>query len=163
MTNAETNDAAEMTIDDLRERLRGDRTAMLTTIDERGTLSSRPLTVQTYNDHGDVFFLVGRDSEWLGSDGEAANAAIVDDGATWVSIAGRLRLSDDPKLLDELWDDESAEYFPNGKADAIVAFVQSDRWEYWTAPTAAVQVFEFLKATFSDEPVDLASSGTIET
>ncbi|WP_158412530.1 pyridoxamine 5'-phosphate oxidase family protein [Ilumatobacter nonamiensis] len=163
MTNPATNDAQDITIDDLRDRLSGDRTAMLTTIDERGTLSSRPLTVQTYNDHGDVFFLVGRDDQWVGADGEAANASIVDEGVTWVSIAGRLRLSDDPKLLDELWDDASAEYFPDGKDDAIVAFVQSDRWEYWTAPTAAVQVFEFLKAKFSDEPVDLASSGTIET
>lgn len=152
-----------MTIDDLRARLTGERTAMLTTIDERGTLSSRPLVVQSYNDHGDVFFLVGRDSEWVGPDGVAANASIVDEGATWVSIAGRLRLSDDQKLLDELWDDHAAEYFPNGKEDATVAFVQSDRWEYWTAPTAAVQVFEFVKAKLTDDPVDLASSGTIET
>jgi len=159
-----TNESqTSVTIDDLRERLKGDRTAMLTTIDERGTLSSRPLSVQTYNDHGDVFFLVGRDGEWVGNDGEAANASIVDSGSTWLSISGRLRFSDDPKLIDELWDDTSAEYFPNGKSDAIVAFVQSDRWEYWTAPTVAVQVFEFVKAKLTDHPVDLASSGTIET
>ncbi len=136
---------------------------MLTTIDERGTLSARPLTVQTYNDHGDVFFLVGRDAEWLNNDGVAANAAIVDDGTTWVSIAGRLRISEDPVLIDELWDDSSAAYFPNGRSDAVVAFVQSDRWEYWTAPTAAVQVVEFVKSKLTDDAPDLASSGTIET
>ncbi len=152
-----------MTIDDIRDRLKGERTAMLTTIDERGTLSSRPLTVQSYNDHGDVFFIVGRGADWVGADGVAANASIVDDGATWLSISGHLRLSDDPKLLDELWDDKAAAFFPNGKADATVAFVQSDQWEYWTAPTAAVQVFEFVKAKLTDDPIDLASSGTIET
>ncbi len=154
----------QMTIEDLRDRLKGDRTAMLTTVDERGTLSSRPLSVQTFNDYGDVFFLVGRDSEWVNPTGtEAANVAIVDDGSTWLSIAGRLLISTDEKLLDELWDDTSAAYFPNGKSDAVVAHVQSDRWEYWTAANAAVQVFEFVKAKLSDDAPDMGDSGTIET
>lgn len=153
-----------MTIEDLRDRLKGERTAMLTTVDERGTLSSRPLSVQTFNDYGDVFFLVGRDSEWVNpSSTEAANVAIVDDGSTWLSIAGRLRISDDQKLLDELWDDTSAAYFPNGKSDAVVAHVQSDRWEYWTATNAAAQVFEFVKAKLGDDGPAMGDSGTIET
>ena len=136
---------------------------MLTTVDERGTLSSRPLTVQTFNEYGDVFFLVGRDAEWVTAGTDGANVSIVDDGATWLSIAGRLQFSDDPKLLDELWDSASEAWFENGKSDAQVAFVQSDRWEYWTAPTAPVQVFEFLKAKLSDSTMDAGDSGTIET
>ena len=153
-----------MTIEELRDRLQGDRTAMLTTVDERGTLSSRPLSVQSFNDFGDVFFLVGRDADWVNPTAtEAANVAIVDDGSTWVSIAGRLHISSDEKLLDELWDDTSAAYFPNGKSDAVVAHVQSDRWEYWTAATAAVQVFEFVKAKLTDDAPDMGESGTIET
>ncbi len=154
-----------MTIEDLRERLKGShRVAMLTTVDERGTLSARPLTIQDYNDYGDVFFLVGRDSDWVNpSATDAANVSIVEDGETWVSIAGRLHISDDMKLLDELWDDTSAAFFANGKSDAVVAHVQSDRWEYWTAPTAAVQVFEFVKAKVSDDAPDMGRSGTIET
>lgn len=153
-----------MTIEELRDRLQGERTAMLTTVDERGTLSSRPLTVQTFNDFGDVFFLVGRESDWVNPTGtEAANVAIVDDGSTWLSIAGRLHITDDQKLLDELWDETSAAYFPNGKSDAVVAHVQSDRWEYWTAANAAVQVFEFVKAKISDDAPDLGESGAIET
>jgi len=154
----------QMTIEDLRDRLKGERTAMLTTVDERGTLSSRPLTVQSFNDFGDVFFLVGRDSDWVNpSATEAANVAIVDDGATWVSIAGRMHISSDEKLLDELWDDTSAAFFPNGKTDAVVAHVQSDRWEYWTAANAAVQVFEFVKAKLTDDAPDMGQSGAIET
>lgn len=153
-----------MTIEELRDRLGGERTAMLTTVDERGTLSSRPLTVQTFNDFGDVFFLVGRDADWVNPTGtEAANVAIVDDGATWLSIAGRLHISTDEKLLDELWDDASSTFFPGGKADAVVAHVQSDRWEYWTGANAAVQVFEFVKAKLTDDAPDMGSSGTIET
>ncbi len=153
-----------MTIEDLRDRLQGERTAMLTTVDERGTLSSRPLTVQTFNDYGDVFFLVGCDADWVNAVGtEAANVAIVDDGSTWLSIAGRLIISTDEKLLDELWDDTSAAYFPNGRADAVVAHVQSDRWEYWTAANAAVQVFEFVKAKVTHDAPDMGDSGTIET
>ncbi|WP_420451329.1 pyridoxamine 5'-phosphate oxidase family protein [Ilumatobacter sp.] len=153
-----------MTIDDLRDRLRGERTAMLTTVDERGTLSARPLRIQTYNDYGDVFFLVARSADWvsLGTT-EAANAAIVDEGSTWVSIAGRLHFVDDPKLLEEMWDEASAAYFPGGSADAVVGHLQSDRWEYWTAPTAAVQVVEFVKSKVSDNTPDVGRSGTIET
>jgi general stress protein 26 len=153
---------SEITMEELQKRLKGDRTAMLTTIDERGTLSSRPLTVQQYNEFGDVFFLVGRDADWVTSGTEAANVSIVDDN-TWVSIAGRLLISDDEALLDELWDDVSATFFENGKADAVVAHVQSDRWEYWTAPTAAVQVFEFIKAKVTSTTPHVGDSGTIET
>ena len=153
-----------MTIEDLRDRLKGERTAMLTTVDERGTLSARPLSVQSFNDFGDVFFLVSRNADWVNPAGaEAANVAIVDEGATWLSIAGRLHISTDPKLLDELWDDTSAAHFANGKSDAVVAHMQSDRWEYWTAANAAVQVFEFVKAKLSDDAPDIAESGTIET
>lgn len=154
----------QLTIEDIKERLQGDRFAMLTTVDERGTLSARPLTVQTYNDFGDVFFLVSRDADWVNvGSTDAANAAIVDDGSTWLSIAGRLHIATDEKLLDELWNDTAAAWFPNGKADAVVAHLQSDRWEYWTAPTAAVQVFEFVKAKLTDDPIDAGESGTIET
>ncbi len=153
-----------MTIDDLRDRLQGERIAMLTTVDERGTLSSRPLTVQTFNDFGDVFFLVSRDADWVNAAGpEAANVAIVDEGSTWVSIAGRMQISTEQKLLDELWDERSAAFFPNGKADAVVAHVQSDRWEYWTEANGAVQAFEFVKSKFSDDAPDVGASGTIET
>jgi len=159
----DSNSSASMTIDDLRDRLQGDRTAMLTTVDERGTLSARPLSIQTYNDFGDVFFLVSRDADWVSVGTEAANVAIVDDGSTWLSIAGRLHITDEAKLLDELWNDDAAAWFPDGKSTAMVAHVQSDRWEYWTAPNAAVQVVEFVKAKVTDSAPDLGESGTIET
>jgi general stress protein 26 len=154
-----------MTLEDLRKRVAGIRVAMVTTGDERGTLSSRPLTVQRIDEHGDVCFIVDRDAEWLGRGVDAVNVALVDEEGTWVSIAGRARENQRQSLLDELWDPVTETYFPDGKdsGSAVVFEVQADRWEYWTAGNKVSQLVKLVKATFTGSEPDLGESGTVET
>lgn len=76
-------------MNDVRDRLSGVRTAMVTTADERGTLSSRPVTKQEIDGAGNVWFLVDGSAAWVEpADGSPINAAFVDGEDSWVSFSG---------------------------------------------------------------------------
>lgn len=152
-------------LDGLRERVDGVSTVMVTTVDERGTLSSRPITVQEIDDSGDVWFVVDRRADWVRDGVDAVNVALVDDGATWVSVAGRGVLVDDADRLERFWDPVLDAWFPDGpQTDGVVVMhVQADRWEYWTAPNQIARLVESAKGTVTDTPPDPGDSGTVET
>lgn len=152
----------EMDIDQLRDRLEEVRVAMVTTVDERGALSTRPLTVQRIDDRGNVYFVVARDADWR-VDGQAVDVALVDEGRTWVSVVGRAEYVEGTSLLSDLWDDVTDQFFPGGMADAIPLQVHAERWEYWTAPNKLGQIAEMAKAFLMDRRPDLGDSGTVET
>jgi general stress protein 26 len=147
----------------LRERVSKVRTVMLTTIDERGTLSSRPMTVQHLAESGDVLVVVDRDADWVSPTMEAVNVAFVDGSSTWISVAGRAILDDDSQLLDDLWNPVLDAYFPDGRANAVVLRVESDRWEYWTAPNKLAQLVDTAKARAGGERPEPGTSGVVET
>jgi len=149
------------TVADVKERIDGNRFAMITSIDERGTLSSRPVTVQRLDDDGDLWFLVDRSAEWVAPlDGGPVNAAVADD-RTWVSFAGRAVLVTDQSVIDELSDPMSETFFEEG-AEPVALRVVADRVEWWTSPNKAVQLIELAKAKLSDSQPDLGDSGAIE-
>jgi general stress protein 26 len=158
------DDDAELDLAALRARVAKVRTVMLTSIDERGTLSSRPLTVQHVAESGDVHFVVGRDADWVSPGIEAVNVAFVDGTSTWISVAGRAVVDDDDsQLLDDLWNPVLDTYFPDGPASAVVVRVESDRWEYWTAPNKLRQLVDLARARVGDERPEAGQSGTVET
>ncbi len=158
------DESADPTLADLIKRVESIRTVMVTTGDERGTLSSRPLTVQEVSDDGDVFFIVNRDADWVTSMVEAANVAFVRRDRDWISVAGRAALSEDRSLLDELWNPATDAFFPGGKdSGAAVLSVHADRWEYWSAPNQVAKFVEVARAAVSDDTADLGDSGAIET
>lgn len=148
-------------VDHVRDRLSDERIAMVTSIDEQGTLSARPLTIQEIDATGDVWFLVDRQAEWVPPlAGGPVNAAVVDD-RTWVSFAGRAVLVDDSDRIDALADPISSSFFDDG-AVPVALRVATDRIEWWAAPNKAVQIIEIAKAAVTDSRPDLGDSGTID-
>jgi general stress protein 26 len=159
-----TSDAGgELDLAALRQRVRKVTTVMLTSIDERGTLSARPLIVQHVSESGDVHFVVDRDADWLSSDMEPVNVAFVDAPSTWISVAGRAVLDDDSQLLDDLWNPLLDSYFPDGRAAAVVVRVESDRWEYWTEPNRIGRLVEIVRARVGSDRSETGTSGTSGT
>jgi general stress protein 26 len=153
----------QLDLPSLRERISKVRTVMLTSIDERGTLSSRPMTVQHVAESGDVLFIVDRDADWVSPSLEAVNVAFIDGSSTWISVAGRAVPDDDSQLLDDLWNPALDAYFPDGRANAVVLRVESDRWEYWTAPNKLAQLVDTAKARAGGERPEPGTSGAVET
>ena len=151
-----------MTIDQLRERLDDVHIAMATTIDQSGLLSSRPMTVQRIDDHGDVYFIVDKSADWA-IDAQAINVALVEEGRTWVSVVGRAEYVTGTSLLSDLWSEATDVFFPDGPDSAVVLQVHAERWEYWTAPNKVAQLAGMAKAFLMDSTPDLGDSGTITT
>lgn len=151
-----------LTIDELRERIEEVRVAMVTTVDAEGRLSSRPMTLQRIDPNGDPYFVVAADADWT-IDDQLVNIAIVDDGRTWVSIAGRAQYVRGTSLLSDLWDDVTDTYFPDGPDSAVAMHVHAEQWEYWTAPNRIAQMVELAKAHLMDRRPELGEQGTIST
>lgn len=151
------------TVDALRDRLGSHPIAMITTADDRGTLSSRPLAVQEMDMTGNVRFLVDRNADWMQDfKGAAANASFTDEANCWVSVAGRLRVVDDPSLVDRYSSSFTDAYFDAG-SDPIVLEMRSDHIEWWAADGRLRQLFELAKAKVTRRSPELGESGTIET
>lgn len=151
-----------LTIDELRERVEEVRVAMVTTVDEHGLMSSRPLTVQRIDERGDVYFIVARDAEWAAA-GQTMNVALVDEDRTWISVVGGAEYVEGTSLLSDLWDETTDTFFPDGQDSAVVLQVHAARWEYWTAPNRLGRMVGMAKAFLMDSPPDLGDSGSIET
>lgn len=149
------------TIDDVRTRLEGSRFVMVTSIDERGTLSSRPVTMQRFEASGDLWFLVDGTAEWVRPlDGGPVNAAVADEH-TWVSFAGRAEVVEDQAKIDDLTDPASETFFEDD-AEPVALRIVSDRIEWWASPSKAAQVIELVKAKVTSNEPDMGDSGTID-
>lgn len=150
------------TIADLQDVLSGERTAMLTTVDERGTLSSRPISIQRIDDDGDPWFLVDRNADWvMPADGAPINVAVVDEGSAWVSFAGRATVVSDDAVVGAMMSAVNELFFEDG-ATPVALRVVSDRIEWWTAPNKIAQAFELAKAKVTGGTADMGESGTLE-
>lgn len=148
-------------IEDVQEHLGDGRFAMITTVDERGTLSSRPVTLQSIDDRGDAWFLVDANAEWVQPAANGPiNAAFVDD-RSWLSFAGRADIFTDDSCITELMDVMSENFFDE-TSQPVALRVVTDRIEWWAAPNKVSQLIELVKAKVTDHQPDLGSSGSIE-
>lgn len=156
--------AAELrTLDDLRSAVKGIRTAMVTTIDERGTLSSRPVTVQEITGNGDIWMLVDERAAWVApADGQPVNVALVDDGKLWVSCAGRVQLDRSAERVEQLSDPISGVFFDDEESRPIGMCVVTDSIEWWKAANKVGQLVDMVKAAITGDAAELGTSGTID-
>lgn len=150
------------TVSDLRDRVDSQRIAMVSTVDERGTISSRPITIQQFDDSGDLWFLVDRNADWVApAESSAVGATIIDDGETWLSFSGRAALADDKATLDAFTGPMSDAFFGDD-SDPVVLRIATDRVEWWSAPGKLTQAFELAKAKLTDSQPNMGDSGSID-
>lgn len=150
-------------VEDLQDKLSGMRVAMLATQDERGALSSRPVTVQDLDDQGDLWFLVDHHASWVApADGRAANASIVNEKNFWLSFSGRIRLDDNQERIDQLMGAMSDAFFDD-EAEPVALCVVPHDVEWWTAPNTPKQVLELVRAKVTGDTPDTGESGTLHT
>lgn len=91
----------------LRDLVKDIDFCMLTTIDERGDLHSRPMSSNGEIDqNGDMWFFTGAFSNKVSEikDTPRVNVSFADpQNQNYVSVTGRARLVRDRKKIDELW------------------------------------------------------------
>jgi general stress protein 26 len=149
--NHESTSRAEV-IAKLAELIKDIDFAMLTTVDDDGTLRSRPMSTQKEPFDGDLWFFTEASAPKV-DDIERehqVNLAYADPRAQrYVSVSGTARLVRDLEKKRKLWEPTHKIYFPNGPEDPNVALlkVTVSKAEYWESGSNPVsRAFDFAKA-----------------
>ncbi len=151
-------DNGQTAAEKLTELIKDIRIAMLTTIDEDGSLRSRPMGTQTEPFDGrNLWFFTSADS---GKVQEAqkdrdVNLSYADPGNNrYVSISGKALLVRDRPTMEKYWSPALKAWFPDGLETRDIALLQVkvEKAEYWDAPSSKfVTLVGFLKAIASGE------------
>jgi general stress protein 26 len=142
---------------------------MLTTIDERGDLHSRPMSSNGDIDpNGDLWFFTGASSHKVSeiNDTPRVNVSFADpSNQHYVSVTGRAQLVRDQKKIDELWREQFKMWFPEGKEDPNVALlrIKIEKAEYWDSPSSTISyALNFVSAIVRGEEPDMGEHQQLE-
>ena len=142
----------------LRDLIKGIKIAMLTTVDEDGSLRSRPMGTQTedFDGHYLWFFTSATSPKVQEVQRERqVNVSYADAGGNrFVSVSGRALLVRDRKTMEKYWDVVLKAWFPDGLETPDIALLQVsvDKAEYWDGPSNRLVVLAgFLKAIATGE------------
>jgi len=134
--------------------------AMLTTVDEDGTLRSRPMGTQQVEFDGDLWFFTGADSAKVYEvrQEQQVNVSYADaKQQCYVSVSGLAQLVRDQQKMQELWNPIFKAWFPEGLDDPNLALlkVHVTKAEYWeSANGVVVQLVGFAKALLTGQPYE---------
>lgn len=156
-------------LEKLRELINDIDFCMLTTIDQRGDLHSRPMSSNgDIDENGELWFFTGAFSHKVTEikDSPRVNVSFADPlNQNYVSITGRARLIRDREKIDELWRPEFRTWFPEGKDDPNLALlrIKVQKAEYWDSPASSVSfVLDFVSALVTGEEPDAGEHKQIE-
>ena len=152
----------------LRKMIKDVKYALLTTAAADGSLHSRPLTTLDWDFDGVAWFLVPRDSRLASEltrspDVNLAYASPEED--TFISLAGRAQVQQNPARARELWNRWAEMFFPDGPESPEVGVLRVEirSAEYWTGPNDLVEkVTGAAKALVEKDPSGLGHHARIE-
>ncbi len=165
-THHEQPHASSDEVAKVRDLIKDEKIAMLTTVATDGSLVSRPMGVQAVDFDGDLWFFAAADSHKVAeiARDSAANAAF--SGSTsWVSVSGRAAVVRDREKIRELWNTVADAWFPDGPDTPGVVLVRlhADSAEYWDSPGGRLAtVFSFVKAKATGERIDAGENEKVD-
>lgn len=115
--------------------------AMLTTVEEDGTLRSRPMATQRVEFDGDLWFFTKASAPKVD---EVQNERHVNvsyaapDKHRYVSVSGMAQIVHDRDKMEDLWSPAFRVWFPEGLNDPDIALLKVNvtQAEYWEAPSS---------------------------
>lgn len=153
MTEASRSDEQQKLFDMIKDI----KVAMMTTVDEDGSLHSRPMwSVQSKSDN-DLWFFTHASAPKTGEvqGNHKVNLAYADpSGQNYVSVAGTAETTRDKGKIQELWSEPMRTWFPKGKDDPNIALirVRVDQGQYWDSPSSMmVHAYGYAKAVLTGE------------
>jgi general stress protein 26 len=137
MSHHETNNDVKL----LGEKIKGIRIAMMTTLEDDGTLHSRPMATQDMEFDGDLWFFTYASAPKVADvqQHRQVNISYVKpDDERYVSVSGTAQLVHDRKKMKDLWKPFLKAWFPNGPDDPEIALLKVTviEAEYWDAPSS---------------------------
>lgn len=128
----------------LRELIKDIDIGMLTTIDQDGTLHSRPMLTNSQVDFdGDLWFFTYASSHKVleVDQHQQVNVSFSDpQKQSYVSLSGQAQLVRDHNKVKQLWKPQLQAWFPKGLDEPDIALlkVNVEKGEYWDAPSGFV-------------------------
>lgn len=128
----------------LRDIIKDLDIGMLTTIDDDGTLRSRPMSTNGEVEFdGDLWFFTYGNSHKVfevKSEPQVNVSFSSPEKQTYVSMSGTASLVRDRQKIEELWKPELKAWFPKGTDEPDIALlkVNVSKAEYWDSPSSAV-------------------------
>jgi general stress protein 26 len=153
----------------LREIVKAVDICMLTTVDERGDLHSRPMSNnRDVEFDGDLWFFTYGSSHKVDEINQIpqVNASFADtDNQLYASLTGRAEVVRDRAKIEELWKPELRAWFPEGvdTPDIALLKVTVGRAEYWDGSQSIVaHAVGFVSSLVTGEPAELGENEKIE-
>jgi general stress protein 26 len=143
------------------------RIAMMTTVANDGTMSSRPMAVQNTPFNGTLWFLTRDSSEKVDElqDDSHVTLAFADTSSSkYISLKGRASVSKDKAKIHELWNPLYKAWFPNGEDDPQIAVlrVEVTEGDFWEASSGKlVQLAKYAYAAATGGKVELGKAGHV--
>ncbi|MBX3013123.1 MAG: pyridoxamine 5'-phosphate oxidase family protein [Caldilineaceae bacterium] len=131
-------------IEKLGELIDDIHVAMLTTVDEDGTLRSRPMATQEVEFEGDLWFFTSVDDAKVDEvrQEQQVNVSYVEPkNERYISVSGQAQVVRDPETLKALWHQNFKAWFPDGLDDPTLALlkIRVEKAEYWESSDKVVK------------------------
>ena len=153
----------------LREIVKAVDICMLTTVDERGDLHSRPMSNNREVEFdGDLWFFTYGSSHKVDEVGRVpkVNASFADvDAQQYASLTGRAEVVRDRAKIKELWRPHMRAWFPEGAETPDIALlkVTVERAEYWDSSQSIVaHAWSLVTSLFKGEPAELGENEKLD-
>jgi general stress protein 26 len=117
--------------------------AMMTTMDDDGTLRSRPMSTQKAEFDGTIWFFTESDTpkvDDIHHEYDVNLSYARPDKQQYVSVSGKATLVRDRAKMAELWNPALKAWFPDGLDQANLALIRVDaeKAQYWDTPGGLV-------------------------
>ena len=148
--------------------MKGIKFAMLTTVEEDGSLHSRPMTTQEVEFDGDLWFFTKASAPkvWEAAEHRQVNVSFADpEKSKFISASGQAQLVRDQAKMKELWKPAYKIFFPEGLQDPDIALlkIKVEKAEYWdSSPTSIGRAFDFAKAFLTKDASKLGDHAKVE-
>lgn len=126
--------------------------AMMTTVEEDGTLRSRPMSTQQVEFDGELWFFTRESApkvEEVERDRRVNLSYANPEEQRYVSVSGTAQVVRDRQKIKELWSPALKAWFPKGVEDPDIALlrVSVEQAEYWDSPSSKMMhILGFVKA-----------------
>jgi general stress protein 26 len=151
----------ELELKKLSDLIRHIYFGMLTTVEEDGTIRSRPMGTHLAEEFdGDLWFFTRATSPKVYelTREPHVNVSFSDpEKNVYISISGRASLDHDRGKMQELWSPVQLAWFPNGIAEPDIALIRVavEKVEYWTSPSStAVHVIGAMMSFVTGKPFE---------
>ncbi len=154
-------------LEKLNEMIKDIEFAMLTTVDDDGSLRSRPMATQQNEFDGDLWFFTYGSShkiDEINREHQVNVTYAAPEKQRYVSLSGMAGLVRDRRKMEELWNPTLKAWFPKGLDDPDIALLKVNvtKAEYWDSPSSTVaHAVGMVKALVTGTPYDAGENEKI--